>query len=51
MTNFKLIVSCTGINEFTIHAKLMFEEEELLMALKKDLIPFLPSKFELLKNF
>jgi len=29
----------------------MFEGEELLMALKEDLIPFLPSKLELLKKF
>lgn len=39
-------MSCTGINEFPIHAKLMYGEEELLMALKEDLIPFLPSKLE-----
>jgi hypothetical protein len=27
----------------------MYEKEELLMALKEDLIPFLPFKLELLK--
>lgn len=43
-------MSCTGINEFPIHAKLMYGEEELLIALKEDLIPFLPSKLEFLEH-